>query len=82
MVCGHLQDPQQRQAIDQANTTLIRSWLKSQHWDGILLGNLDLLGPELLPPLLEAPCIVQHHVGFVHAPSRPVPGQAAIATGW
>ena len=66
-----LQDPQQRQAIDQANAALIRSWLNCHHWDGILLGNLDLLGPELLPPLLEAPCIVQHHVGFVHAPFPP-----------
>jgi len=64
----NLQDPQRRQAIDQANATLIRSWLNNQQWDGILLGNLDLLGPELLPVLLEAHCIVQHHVGFVHAP--------------
>lgn len=63
-----LQDPKQRHAIDEANTALIQSWLNSQHWNGILLGNLDLLGPELLPPLLEAGCIVQHHVGFVHAP--------------
>ena len=55
-----LQDPQLRRAIDQANTALIDSWLNCQHWDGILLGNLDLLGPELLLPLLEAPCIVQH----------------------
>ena len=66
-----LQDPQQRQSIDQANATLIRRWVKSQHWDGILLGNLDLLGPELLPALLEAPCIIQHHVGFVHPPFPP-----------
>ena len=66
-----MQDAQQRLAIDQANATLIRSWLNSKDWDGILLGNLDLLGPELLPPLLEAPCIVQHHVGFVHAPFPP-----------
>ena len=66
-----LQDPQRRQAIDQANATLIRSWLNKKHWDGILLGNLDLLGPELLPTLLEGPCIVQHHVGFVHAPFPP-----------
>ena len=66
-----LQDPQQRQTLDQANTALIQYWLKSQDWDGILLGNLDLLGPELLPALLEAPCIVQHHVGFVHAPFPP-----------
>lgn len=66
-----LQDPQQREAIDQANKELIRTWLNRRRWDGILLGNLDLLGPELLPILLEAPCIVQHHVGFVHAPFPP-----------
>ena len=66
-----LQDPQLRQAIDDANAALIRSWLLCKDWDGILLGNLDLLGPELLPPLLEAPCILQHHVGFVHAPFPP-----------
>tara|TARA_Y100001933_G_C18967123_1_gene550760 strand:- start:442 stop:1632 length:1191 start_codon:yes stop_codon:yes gene_type:complete len=66
-----LRDPQQRQAIDQANAALIRSWLNTQSWDGILLGNLDLLGPELLPALLEARCIVQHHVGFVHPPFPP-----------
>ena len=67
----HLQEPHQRRVIDQANVALIRAWLTNQHWDGILLGNLDLLGPELLSPLLEASCIVQHHVGFVHAPFPP-----------
>ena len=76
----NLQDPQQRQAIDQANAALIRSWLNSQNWDGILLGNLDLLGAELLPTLLEAQCIVQHHVGFVHAPFPPSAWPKAIAT--
>lgn len=63
-----LEDPSQRQAVDQANTALIRHWLKQKRWDGVLIGNLDLLGPELIPILLEAECIVQHHVGFVHAP--------------
>ena len=53
-----------------------------KHWDGILLGNLDLLGPELLPTLLEGQCIVQHHVGFVHAPFPPSAWPTAIATGW
>ena len=67
----NLENPQQRQAIDDANASLIRIWLNRQQWDGILLGNLDLLGPELLPPLLEAGCVVQHHVGFVHAPFPP-----------
>ena len=51
----HLEDPEQRQIIDRSNIALIRAWLNSQNWDGILLGNLDLLGAELLPALLEAP---------------------------
>ena len=76
-----LQDPEQRQEIDQSNTNLIQSWVKHKHWDGILLGNLDLLGPELLPTLLEAKCVVQHHVGFVHAPSHQAPGQKTLQTG-
>ena len=59
------------ETLIRQNAALIRSWLKSQNWDGILLGNLDLLGPELLPALLKSPCIVQHHVGFVHAPFPP-----------
>ena len=66
-----MQEPQQRQSIDEANSALIRAWIHSQRWDGILLGNLDLIGPELLPALLEAPCILQHHVGFVHPPFPP-----------
>ena len=67
----HFQDPKQRHAIDQANSALIRTWLNSKQWDGILLGNLDLLGPEVLPAVLESGCLVQHHVGFVHAPFPP-----------
>ena len=77
-----IQDPQRRRAIDQANEALLGTWLKNQHWDGILLGNLDLLGHELLESILKAPCIVQHHVGFVHALSHPVNGQTASATDW
>ena len=37
-------DPQQRQAIDQANAAPIRDGYRKNR-DGILLGNLDLLGP-------------------------------------
>jgi len=66
----------------QTNAALIRSWLNSQPWDVTLLGNLDLLGSELLAVLLEDPCIVQSHVGCAHAPFHPVPGRKAIGTGW
>ena len=78
----HFQDPQQRHAIDQANSALIRTWLNSKQWDGILLGNLDLLGPEVLPAVLESGCLVQHHVGFVHAPSAQcLAGQQLLSAG-
>ena len=68
----NLQDPDQRQKIDKSNIAQIHAWLNKKSWDGILVGNLDLLGPELLPTLLKGKCIVQHHVGFVHAPFPPI----------
>ncbi|MFL0753585.1 MAG: glycosyltransferase family 4 protein [Prochlorococcus sp.] len=64
----HIQDKQDLAAIDSANAALLNSWLSQEHWDGVLLGNLDLIGPELLPKLLEKSIPVQHHVGFVHPP--------------
>ena len=66
-----LQDPQQRQAIDQANTALIQIWLKSQRLGWNPAGESRPAWSRTLPALLEAPCIVQHHVGFVHAPFPP-----------
>ena len=47
---------------------MIRHWLENNHWDGILLGNLDLLGVDLLHWLLGHKLPVLHHVGFVHSP--------------
>jgi glycogen(starch) synthase len=63
-----LQDPQACQQIDQHNSLVLTSSLASRCVDGILLGNLDLLGPELLQPLLEPGIPVLHHVGFMAAP--------------
>ena len=67
----HLTDPAARLSIDQANAALLRQWLKSSRWDGILLGNIDLLGAELLPVLLEPGIPVLHHIGFVAPPFLP-----------
>jgi glycosyltransferase involved in cell wall biosynthesis len=64
----HIEGPNQRNLIDEHNVQLIRHWINTTKWDGILLGNLDLLGPELLSVLLEANCKIQHHIGFVHPP--------------
>ena len=65
-----LADPAARAAIDQANAALLRTWL-ARGFEAVLLGNLDLLGVELLPALLEAGMPVLHHVGFVSAPFAP-----------
>lgn len=65
-----LQDPTACAAVDHTNAALLRSWL-AQGWDGVLLGNLDLLGPELLPELLRPGIPVLHHVGFVAPPFAP-----------
>ena len=64
----HIEDLSKRHQINEQNIQLIRQWLRVKPWNGILLGNLDLLGPELLSVLLEANCKIQHHVGFVHPP--------------
>jgi len=55
-------------AIDRHNHALVQRLLAAQPVDGILLGNLDLLGPELLAALLAPGVPVLHHVGFMAAP--------------
>ena len=63
-----MQNASEQHAVDQHNQTVIQHWLESNHWDGILLGNLDLLGIELLHWLLSHRLPVLHHIGFVHSP--------------
>jgi glycogen(starch) synthase len=67
----HLSDPAARAAVDQANASLLRQRLQSGGWDGILLGNIDLLGAELFSALLQPRIPVLHHVGFVAPPFAP-----------
>ena len=66
-----LQDPGACAAIDRHNQGVVASWIAKAAWNGVLLGNLDLLGPELLAPLLEAKIPILHHVGFVYPPYEP-----------
>ena len=65
---SQLQDPAVRKAVDANNRSLLVSWLGQGPWDGILLGNLDLLGTELLDPLLASGLPLLHHIGFVTPP--------------
>ena len=61
----HMQEPVARAAVDANNKALVNHWLLQGSWDGILLGNLDLLGTELLDHLLASGLPVLHHIGFV-----------------
>jgi glycosyltransferase involved in cell wall biosynthesis len=63
-----LHDGAARAAVDAANAQVLQRWLAAGPWDGVLLGNLDLLGPELLQPLLASGLRLLHHVGFVTPP--------------
>ena len=67
----HMKDTRERRETDQHNAKIIRHWLEKICWDGILIGNLDLLGTELIHVLLEGGCKIQHHIGFVHPPFAP-----------
>ena len=66
-----LQEPGARAEMDAHNHALLKFWLSQEAWDGILLGNLDLLGAELLAPLLASGLPVLHHIGFVTPPYPP-----------
>ena len=55
-------------AVDRHNRVIIQKWLEKENWDGILLGNIDLLGVGLLHYLLSHKLHILHHVGFVHSP--------------
>ena len=59
------------QRIDQHNQHTLQTWLTAESWDGVLLGNIDLLGAELLPTLVASGLPVLHHVGFVAPPYPP-----------
>lgn len=57
--------------VDGHNARVIQRKLDGSPYQGILLGNLDLLGPELLPVVLEPRIPVLHHVGFIAPPFQP-----------
>ena len=57
--------------MDANNRALLAHWLGKGSWDGVLIGNLDLLGTELLAPLLASGLPLLHHIGFVTPPYPP-----------
>ena len=65
------QNQERCRASDAANQHSIRQWLKQRDWDGVLAGNIDLLGLESLQPLIDAAIPLIHHIGFVTPPFDP-----------
>lgn len=63
-----IEDISQINRINQLNQSLLRRIVSQLRPDGVLLGNLDLLGPEVLQPLILAGCRLIHHVGFISPP--------------
>lgn len=63
-----IEDPTEIFRINQHNQSLLRRIVSEYCPDGVLLGNLDLLGPEVLQPLIQAGCRLIHHVGFISPP--------------
>ena len=60
------------QSINAANAaTIDELWKSAGPFDGVLLGNIDLLGVEVLNPLLKHGVPVLHHIGFMNAPFHP-----------
>ena len=66
-----LNDPGFIAEIDHVNSQLLNGWLDQGGWDGILVGNLDLLGFDLLQHLLGPGIPVLQHLGFVTPPFAP-----------
>ena len=64
----HLKEPTKRREVDLRNNALILSHINEYSFDGILLGNLDLLGPEILHSLESFKKPVLHHIGFINPP--------------
>ena len=67
-----LDNPVISSRIDKNNISVLSDNL-CDGWDGVLLGNLDLIGIEILPVLLRQNIPILHHIGFVSPPFAPHP---------
>ena len=67
----HLTDANARQKVDKKNQEILHFLFQNNHFDGVLLGNLDLLGPEILLGLRNSAIPILHHIGYVSPPFGP-----------
>ena len=66
----NIQDINKRAEIDIYNIKMIKSILSKRKWDGILIGNIDLIGVEILPILIKSKIPILHHIGFIEPSFR------------
>lgn len=66
----HIYDEAERRRIDASNRKTIQRAVSEFRPDGILIGNIDLLGEELVSYACEFHIPVLHHVGFIDPPYR------------
>lgn len=64
----HLRNQQEIRNIDTHNQRRIKHLLRHNEFHGVLVGNLDLLGPEILTPLLKLNIPILHHIGYTAKP--------------
>ena len=58
--------------INEANADFInRAWERHGPFDGVIAGNIDLLGLEVINELLRKGVTVLHHIGFINPPYHP-----------
>ena len=62
-----IQDYSLCNSIDQQNISVISKRINA-HWDGILIGNIDLIGPEIFDMFSKIAIPILHHVGFIAPP--------------
>ena len=67
----HLLDTRCRDEIDKRNQKTLSRILEKNDFNGVLLGNLDLLGPEILAALKNTDIPIIHHIGYVSPPFAP-----------
>lgn len=65
---SHLTNPKQIRHIDAHNQQKVLNLVHHIKFDGVLAGNLDLLGPEVLAPLLALKIPILHHIGYISRP--------------
>lgn len=67
-----IQDEAKLKAINTLNAkTIDTSWSLYGPFDGVLIGNIDLLGIEIIEKLLQYNVKILHHIGFMNPPYNP-----------